>query len=404
MRILHINETYNFGSTGRIARELCDYLRKEGNETLICYGRNHLPPDEKSFDISSKLDNVIQCAQTRFFDNHGFSTKSSAKKLIEAIETFKPDIIHLQNIHGYFLNLQVLFEYLGRRQIPVVWTLQDCWSLTGHCSHFDYIGCMKWKTGCYDCENLREYPKSFFSDNSKTNWRRKKELFSLPKELVIVPCCKWIESLARESYFSGRRIEHIYNGIDMDIFKPTGDEIIKKYDIPGKTIVLGVTNIWSYKKGLHYFNRLAEELPDQYAVVLVGDLRGNEVSQKIKHVPQTQNVAELAALYSCAEVFVNPTLEDTFPTTNIEALACDTPVITFRTGGSAESIDENSGISVERDDYESLKAAVIKKCEEGTAKGICRERAKKFDKNRAYSKYTELFREIMEDNYNNVQR
>ena len=393
MKILQINSVCGVGSTGRIATDLYKVLEEQGHECKIAYGRGTAPEGIDSIKIGSNLDNYIHVFKTRVFDKHGFGSVSATKKFIEKVKEYDPDIIHLHNIHGYYINIEILFNYLKEANKPVVWTLHDCWAFTGHCSHFDYVGCDKWKNGCNNCIQKNEYPSSKVMDNSKFNYEKKKELFTSVKNMTIVTPSKWLANLVRESFLGKYSVEVINNGIDLDVFKPTESDFRERYNLQDKFIVLGVASVWTERKGLKYFIELSKELSDDYKVVVVGvtEKQKKELPNNILAITRTNNVKELAEIYTAVDVFVNPTLEDNFPTTNLEALACGTPVITFNTGGSVESIDNKNGIVVYEKDLNALKKAILKINNNILNYEIKSEIYNKFDR---YKDYIELYHKL----------
>ena len=360
MKILQINSVCGVGSTGRIATDLYKVLEEQGHECKIAYGRGTSPEGIDSIKIGSKLDNYTHVFKTRVFDKHGFGSVNSTKKFIEEVEEYDPDIIHLHNIHGYYINIEILFNYLKEANKPVIWTLHDCWAFTGHCSHFDYIGCDKWKYGCKKCIQKNEYPASKVMDNSKFNYEKKKELFTSVKNMTIVTPSKWLANLVKESFLAKYPVEVINNGIDLDVFKPTESNFRAEYNLQDKFIVLGVASVWTERKGLKYFIELSKDLSDDYKIVIVGvnKKQKKELPKNILAITRTNNVNELAEIYTAADIFVNPTLEEVLGLTNLEALACGTPVITFKTGGSVECIDNISGFIVEKEDISKLKEII----------------------------------------------
>ena len=360
MKVLQINSVYEVGSTGRIVADLGSALTEQGDQYLACFGRRIQIKNEyaNTYKIGDSLDIKIHGFLTRIFDMHGFGSLLATKRLIKVIIKFEPDIIHLHNIHGYYINIRVLFKFLERYKKPVVWTLHDCWSFTGHCAHFDYINCEKWTTSCHNCPQKREYPSSKWLDNSSLNYKRKKELFTSVSNMNIVAPSLWLRGLIQKSYLSKYPVHLINNGIDLSVFKPIQDiqekeEILQKIGCKGKFIILGVASVWGERKGLNEFLSLAKMLTSEYQIILVGlsEKQKKTLPSNMIGVTRTNNIQELAEYYAVADVFVNPTLEDTFPTTNIEALACGTPIITYNTGGSPEIIDEKCGIIIEKKEY-----------------------------------------------------
>lgn len=360
IKVLQINSVCGVGSTGRIATDIHHILEEQGHESYVAFGRNEPLNCKNSIRIGNKFDNYVHVGLTRMFDKHGFGSKRATTRFLKEVKKLEPDVIHLHNIHGYYINIGLLFDYLKKADTRVIWTLHDCWAFTGHCSHFDYIRCDKWKTGCFDCPQLKEYPKSSFADNSKRNFNQKKSLFTGVKGLTIVTPSKWLAGLVAESFLSDYPIKVINNGIDLSIFRPTSSDFRKINDLEDKFIILGVSNVWSEKKGLHHFIELSNYLQTDEVIVLVGltDKEMASLPPKVIGITKTDTLKKLAEIYSTADIFLNPTLEDTFPTTNLESLACGTPVITFNTGGSIESIDEKSGIVVAKGNNEGLREAV----------------------------------------------
>jgi len=395
MKVLQINSVCGIGSTGRIATDLYRVLEEQGHECVIAYGRGTAPEGIKTIKIGTDLDNYIHVAKTRIFDKHGFGSTRATKEFIKKIEEYNPDVIHLHNIHGYYVDIEILFEYLKKANKKVVWTLHDCWAFTGHCAYFDYIGCSKWKDECKECPQKKEYPNSLLIDNSIWNFHKKKEIFRGVKDLTIITPSNWLASLVKESFLSEYKVSVINNGIDLNIFKPVESDFREKYALKDKFIVLGVASVWDRRKGLNYFIELSQKLDDRYKVIVVGvtEKQKQNLPKNMIGIPKTNNVNELVEIYSSADVFVNPTLEDNFPTTNLEALACGTPVITFNTGGSIESIDAKTGFIVQKNNVNEL-IDIINNLEyvEIRMEDLI-ERSKLFDKNSSFIKYINLYKE-----------
>lgn len=363
MKVLMINVVCGIRSTGRICTDIATTLSKQGHEVKIAYGREQVP--EKFQTISYRIGNAFDVKwhgmMARFMDKSGFGSERATKRFIEWIEEYDPDVIHLHNLHGYYINVKVLFDYLKKSNKKVIWTLHDCWPFTGHCSYFDYIGCNKWQSSCQKCPLKHEYPKSVLCDQSKNNYEKKKKLFSELSDLVLVTPSHWLADLIKKSFLKEYRVEVIHNGIDVDVFKsnPISENGL---EIPGdKKIVLGVAAIWNKRKGLDDFLKLSKMLDSSYQIVLVGlsETQIKELPSNIMGIKRTNDVHELAKLYSRASVYVNPTYEDNYPTTNLEAISCGTPVVSYATGGSGESA-KLYGDTVERGNVEALFHAVVK--------------------------------------------
>lgn len=391
MKVLFINSVCGVGSTGRICTDMCDVLSAKGWECKVAYGRGIVP--ERYRDLAVKIGSdagvKLHALSARVFDNAGFGSKVATKKFIKWIEKFDPDIIHLHNLHGYYLNVEVLFDYLRRANKPVVWTLHDCWAFTGHCSYFDFAGCEKWKKGCKKCSQKKEYPQSLVLDSSAKNYVKKKSAFGGVKSLTIVTPSKWLCELTKQSFLGRYEVRVINNGIDLSVFKPTENSFKEKNGIADKKMLLGAASVWTRRKGLADFVKLAKELDDSYKIVVAG-LDNEQIKALPKEIiglPPTASAEKLVELYSAADVFVNPTYEDNYPTVNLEAQACGTPVVTYDTGGSPESVDLTVGAVVERGNTDALKDAILK-TEKRSPSGI-----EEFDKKVKYEQYEKLFME-----------
>lgn len=399
MKVLIINSVCGYGSTGRICTGIQSVLKENGHDSLICYGRGRAPLNVKSYRIGTETDVTVHGIVSRFNDKHGLYSKTATKCLIEKIKQYSPDVINLHNIHGYYVNYKLLFEFLKNYNRPVVWTFHDCWAFTGHCAHFYNNNCDKWMTGCKECSFKSSYPKTVGFSNSAKNYQLKKSLFTDIKNLVIVSPSKWLGELASKSFFCDNDIRIINNGINLSDFKPVESNFRQRYGFENKKIILGVSNAWGHLKGLDTFNRLAEELSDDYKIVLVGitDKNKKKLSNKILSIKKTADVKELAQIYSAADMYVNPTLQDNFPTVNIEALACATPVITYDSGGSAEMLDDNTGIVIERNNYKALKEAILNFDSFNLSPEACVQKAQNYNQLLKFNEYKDLYDELFEE-------
>lgn len=333
--------TFSYKAAGNIMMNLHRAMMKNGIDSYVVWGRGRKAENDHEYFMDDSWGVKLHGVYTGITDKTGFASTLSTRKLLNWLDEIEPDIIHLHCIHGYFINISLLFTYIKEKNIKVIWTQHDCWAFTGHCAYFDACGCEKWKTGCHDCEQLTTYPASRLMDNSKWNWKTKKELFTGANVTVVTPC-EWLSELVKISFLREYPIRVIYNGIDTNVFKPTKSYFKKKNEIEAKKMILGVASEWTERKGLRDFIELDEMLDKkEYVIVLVG------VSKKqVENLPKdiialnrTNNIKELVEIYSAADVYFNPTYEDNFPTTNLEATACGTPVITYDTGGSPESVD-----------------------------------------------------------------
>lgn len=398
-KLLIISVTCNQGSTGKIAEQVGLMMKDEGWDVYYAHGARRVNPSKlKTIPFSSVRTEYLHALKALLFNADGLGSTRETKRLIEQIKEIKPDVIHLHNIHGYYLNYKFLFEYLNSTDIPVVLTLHDCWNFTGHCTHFVYANCEKWKSGCYDCSLIGLSNMSLI-DRTKYNYGLKMKLFSNNKNMYIVPVSNWLDDLVKQSFLKDKSIKVIHNGIDLNIFKPYPNGTSDKFKI------LGVSNIWNKNKGLNDFYKLRELLPlNEFEFFLVGlsQKQIKELPNGIRGIERTSNQHELAKIYSDADVLINPTYADTFPTVNLESMACGTPVITYRTGGAPESLSENTGIVVRQGDIKGLSAAIIKiKNNSDRSKfslEVCRRHAEhNFDKNKCFREYSKLFKSIIKE-------
>ena len=356
MKILQINSVCGYGSTGNIVVDLYRALRELGHDCYIAYGRGTAPKDVQSYRIGSDIDVYMHGFFSRITDKHALYSRRATKSFVSWMKEYDPDVIHLHNLHGYYINIEILFDALRQMDKPVVWTLHDCWAFTGHCSYFEYIGCDKWKTGCHCCPQKKEYPVSILLDNSKDNYVRKREAICALEHLTIVTPSEWLKNLVEESFLSKYPSVVIHNGIDLNVFCPIYKHLKEKYGLQDKKIILGVASVWGKRKGLQDFLKLSELLDDSYHIVLIGYV--NEIlpeTHNITCISRTDDREELAGWYTEADIFFNPTYEDNYPTVNLEAQACGTLVITYDTGGSPEGVLESGGMIIAQGD---LKAVV----------------------------------------------
>jgi len=392
MRILQINTTVNSGSTGRIAEDIGKTLISAGHESHIAFGRGRQKSKSNLIKIGGKLDFYLHVIRSLFTDRHGFGSKRATRKFLKQVDVIKPDAIGLHNIHGYYLNIEILFEYIKNKNIPILWTFHDCWPFTGHCSY---------NTDCDNCKNCqRKYPTSIFLNQSSRNYNDKKMIFNQVKKLQIVTPSIWLKDLANQSFLK-YPIQCINNGIDLNQFQPSENykKLKEKLHFKNKKIILGVASTWDKRKGLSDFIQLASLLDINYKIILIG-LTSKQIQnlpENIMGLQRTESISELANYYSMAAVYINPTHKDNFPTTNIEALACGTPVITYDTGGSPEAIDANTGVVIEKGDIKGVCNAIQKLSLQSQEhyKKVCRTRAEQFfNKEDRYQEYLELYKNL----------
>ncbi len=402
MKLLQINSTANWGSTGKIAEQIGQAAMSAGWESYIAYGRSANLSKSKLIKIGSRLGVLWHIIESRLFDNHGLASRIATKRFIKKIKEINPDIIHLHNIHGYYINYKILFEYLTAVDIPIVWTLHDCWSFTGHCAHYIHKKCEQWKTACCKKECKRYYPISYTS-RTRQNFDLKKVLFlGLGDRLVITPVSKWLAGQAKQSFLSQQRIQYVYNGVDTTLFSPQDTRhIVHKYKLEGKTVLLGVASAWSEGKGYSDYIALRNKLSDKYVIIMVGLTEKiiNKLPKGIIGIARTQSIKELAELYSVADVVLSLSRAETFGLTVAEGMACGTPAVVYNNTAIPELISPETGLVVDKTgDIDGIISAIKEVERNGKAhySKACRKRAEEyFDKNKCFEKYIELYNEIL---------
>lgn len=351
MKIFQINTVYNTGSTGRIVEQIKEAIETGGDECMIAYGRGTCVNDKNTYRITPQWDIYAHALLTRITDKTGFFSTKFTRKLCKKIVEFDPDIIHLHNLHGYYLNVEVLFEFLKSYNKPVMWTLHDCWPFTGHCAYFTWVKCNQWKTHCCKCVQKNRYPASKWLDNSQENYDRKQAAFLGVSDMTIITPSYWLKSLVKESFLKVYPVKVIQNGVNLKQFYPMKSDFRVKYNIENKFLILGVSNAWAdARKGYADFVKLYQKLNDECCIVLVG-MTERELSalpQGLIGIKKTNSINELAEIYSSADLFLNLTYEDNYPSVNLEALACGTPVLTYDSGGSSESVHDLEAIADEQ--------------------------------------------------------
>ena len=390
MKLIQINITCGSGSTGKICVAVSKLLTTRGIENYIFYtsGDTDYPLGRK---YMASREVKFQAFQSRIFGNYGANSVRATKKLISMLDEIQPDVVHLHNLHGHNCNLQMLFRYLKGKKIKVYWTFHDCWAFTGYCPYYDIAGCDKWKTECGNCPQRKKY--SWFFDRSRYLFRKKKELYA-DMDLTIVTPSQWLADQVKQSFLHKANVKVIYNGIDLEVFQPRESDFREKYGCQDKFIVLGVAFDWGIRKGLDVFIELAKRLDDRFQIVLVGTNKNVDrlLPENIISIHRTQDQTELAEIYTAADVFVNPTREDNFPTTHLEALACGTPVVTFNVGGSPEAIDESCGCVVSLNNLSVLEEKIYYICKNVCyLQENCVHRARIFMESEKYKEYLELY-------------
>ncbi len=361
MKVLMINSVCGIRSTGRICTDLAQALEAQGHTVRIAYGRETVPErfSRYAVRIGSDCGVKLHALKARAFDASGFGSRAATARFLDWVRKYDPDVIHLHNVHGYYLHVGLLFDYLRTCGKRILWTLHDCWAFTGHAAYCELEDCEKWKTGCSHCPKDWDYPKSF-TDHARRNYARKKALFTGIPNLELVTPSQWLADLCAESFLKEYPVTVIHNGINTDIFRPSdGTALRARLGLTGKRVILGVAALWEKRKGLEDFVTLSGMLSEQERIVLVGmsERQIQGLPPAILGLPRTNSAQELAALYAMADVYANPTYEDNYPTTNLEAIACGTPVVTYATGGSPESA-ALYGASVPKGDRNALLNAL----------------------------------------------
>lgn len=367
MKIVQVN-TFPNKSTGNIMMNIHKMLTEEGHDSYVCWGRGRNAESDHEIVIKDNLGVRLHGLYTRLFDRTGFASNRATKKLLHHLDGIAPDIVHIHNLHGYYINIEMLIKYIKQHNIKVVWTLHDCWAFTGHCAYFSMCECEKWKTGCCDCEQLDTYPASWKIDSSRWNWSKKKNIFNGMDATIVVPS-GWLKRQVEMSFLKSYPIKVVYNALDLNVYKPASqndiDHIVKKYGLNDKPIILGVASEWTKRKGLADFIQLSQRHSElQFVVVGLNSRQLKSLPMSLKGIGRTDKIEELVALYSAADLFFNPTYEEVFGMVNAEALACGTPVLTYDTGGSPEIMrEENDKGIVSVIKKESPHSVDIKKVE-----------------------------------------
>lgn len=407
LKLLQIN-TCITQSTGRIAQQIGEKAIDEGWESYIaCPARAPIVASKsKLIKIGSKADQYFHALMTRVFDCCGFLSKYATRQLIKKIDNIKPNVVQLHNLHGYYLNIPILFDYLKQSGIPVVWTLHDCWAFTGHCVHYTCVECNKWKTGCYACPRKRSYPNSFVFDRSRQNYAMKKKAYSNMPNMTIVPVSFWLGDVTQQSILGTYPIHVIQNGIDVNIFRPrieSAYRIRTKYGLENKYVILGVATGWSEEVGFSTFFRLRNQLSSDFAIIMVGCTSDiiKQLPDGIIGIARTNNVDELADIYSTADILFNGSYQETFGLVTAEALSCGTPAIVYNATACSEIVTEETGYVAEaKNEIQVLKFILYDKElsheERKKRSKLCREYAiEHFDKEKKYNEYVDLYKQIL---------
>lgn len=396
MRILQINAVYCFLSTGVIAKDICDMLERNGEQTAVATQRTSIN-SENVYIVGNTFDWKYHALHSRIWGKQGYASRFATKKLIKWMEKQKPDIVHLHNLHSNYINFGVLCDYLAKKNIPTVITLHDCWYFTGKCTHYAQVGCNRWQSSCGNCPQLkREVPSLFFDSTEKVLLDRTNHLLKI-NNLTLVGCSKWISGEVKKSRLSSARVETIYNGVDIGIFRPHQNNFRQKHNIGDKFVILGMANKWSESVNKDAVEAITQNNPDA-VIVVVGckDEQKAHFENKANVIPIgfVSDRNELSDIYASADVFVNLTRADTLPTVNMESICCGTPVVTFDSCGSPELVDEDSGIVVAQDDIGGLVEA-INRVKNGERRFDAFTKHAKFDKNTCYERYYEIYKSVL---------
>ncbi len=395
-------DSHPSGSTKRIMDNILDKAEENGYETYSFSGNWKTSQKSKSNRIifGYEIENKVSGFFAKLTGLHGYFSILGTISLIRKLNHIKPDIIHLHNLHLWTINIPILIRYINRNRIPVVWTLHDCWGLTGHCTHFIQSNCDKWMDGCYSCKNRHTYPFSYL-DSTKMMWNKKRKWFTSIMALTIVVPSVWLKCVVEKSYLAAKKCIVINNGVNQSIFRRDSKEGYESINIDGKYVILGVAYSWSQKKGLDEFVRLANELDENYQIILVGTTEeiDKQLPKRITSIHRTENIYQMAELYHKANVFANPTREDNFPTTIMESISCGTPVVTYDVGGCREILDEKTGIVVPVNDYHLFKESIINICNapKSTYIDACVQRAERYNENVKYQEYINLYNQILQE-------
>lgn len=398
MRVLQLNTFCGVKSTGRIACEIAKLVAEDGGECRIGYGIPGVSNDAESFAwrIGSPFERKIHAVIRKLLDAEGYGSYFATQKFIRDLKQWKPDLIHLHNLHGCYLHLPTLFRFLIKANVPVVWTLHDCWPFTGHCAYFDFCGCEQWKQQCSHCPQQKSYPICIGLDGSKRNHRMKKKWFSKLQNMTFVAPCKWMLMPLKQSFLGKNPAKVIVNGVNLNDFSPVQSDLRNRYGLENCKVCLSVASEWDHRKGLSYLIKAAENMGEAYRFVVIG-LEEEQIAALPKSmigISRTAHVDELAQWYTAADCFVNPTLEDNMPMVNLEALACGTPVVTFATGGCPEAVDETCGIVVPQRDLNALCDAIEKAASGVFTTEACIRRAQGFDSKKTFQAYLNLYKEL----------
>jgi glycosyltransferase involved in cell wall biosynthesis len=401
MKIMQINAVANIGSTGRTTIELADVLKEQGHNYYIVYSeKRQNSTDENLYQMVPNFGKKMHAFLSRLFGLQGYFSTFSTLKLLRHISSIKPDVITLRNLHGNYINIPILLNYIANNNIPTVVVLHDCFFYTGRCMHYSASNCSKWQTGCFHCPRLKKDNVSWFFDRSKKMYKDKKYAFSKIKNLAVIGVSDWVTNEAKKSFLKDAKIiRRIYNWVHTDTFKPIPSDIRRKLNLEKKFVILGIASNWTKEKGVFDFIKLSKLIDENSIIFLIGEMPNKlELQANIINVKSIDKLTELAKYYSLADVFLNLSIEETFGKVTAEALACGTPAIVYDTTGCAELIKENTGFVVPVNNINSLKEKILEIKEKGKAyySDSCISHAREnFDYKTNAKKYIELYNEMI---------
>lgn len=404
MKVLQINSML-LGSTGNIMLHIAAVSEKYGIDAYIGVSRAE---QIMNFDYRQKkdcqivyiggfVDFALHHLLGRLTGLNGCYSRKATARFINKIKKIDPDIIHIHNLHNCYINWEMLFQFLKEEDKDIIWTLHDAWAVTGNCVHFDSVKCNKWKTECCECPIMNQYPK-IYKDKTRYLFKLKKEVLNNTENLTIVTPSVWLQQIVQQSFLSKFNSIVIQNGVDRNVFKPVHSNLKEKYNIRDKFILLGVSRKWNQRKGLDVFLKLAKILDDRFQIILVGTKGRNLGVDDIICIDSMSNQDELAKIYTMADLFINPTREDNFPTVNLEALSCGTPIVTFDTGGSGEVIESDVGYCVKQNDLNGLVQAILQEFNAPKERCRIREISRKYDRDDKFAEYIKLYKNIYSKN------
>ncbi len=405
MRVAHINVISSL-STGNVAVGICETLQEMGHRTLLCYSRGNPPRAVPGYRIGNRVDKWLHGIGARLLDRSGFFSRRATRRLIRQLELYKPDIVHLHNLHGYYLDVRTLFAWLAKANLPVVWTLHDCWPFTGHCAYYSMAKCSRWHSGCGHCPQRHAYPQSLLLDQSARNWQEKRTAFLSVPNLTLVTPSVWMGQEASRSFLGKRPLRVIPNGIDLNDFRPCEEpdlvaDVAKRYGLEtlkGRRMLLSVASTWEPRKGLDDLIALAPLLREDLMIVAVGlsPSQRQNLPDNLLGLPRTQTVRELRALYTAADLCLSLSHEETQGLTLLEALACGTQVLCYDATALPETVTDEVGEVAPEYDLEAVAAACARLCDQPKSPQACRARAEQYEKRGQYARYAGLYMELLE--------